>query len=830
MHVVLLTFCALSIQGDEASWKRRVDERRTEARQRLDEHRRELAEEAKAARAAADDRRKRLSGRTVKLAARTGGAPLSATLRDYTITDVEIDVAGKGSTLPWDTFTPESLLAAADLMYDAGSAASLFERGRFLLARRLWKDAKDAFQRAVKLDEDLDTRVAEVSEGLDKLIEGKGDFHASAVARRGPNGLELKYDFTSEEQAEDLAGVLKIDAGRGVLESDGRAGFMLSLDFVDEVEVEARVTSDVPVSVFLLLSSRRGWEIVFGLDGVVLYRRDKAEKSRFERGSEVARGKAAITKSRPHDLAVVVKDRKFRVLIDRKEALAFQSTDAPGTGDVAVQIEKGQATFAPALVLRGQVDGRELDKRFAESEILVRRIVDPDLKDVASSRDRARARAIIGSSDTIAASAEHPFYTHTMLKDLMRYDDAKRKVQRFLADDTDEAGTRKELEALLAAYPKVPSLYYLRALVMWDKEDGPAARADLDRALALCPDFFEALTLLATIQDDENDFDGAMASAGKALALKPDHAPAYVQRAISGYAKDPSKVEAWKDDLRLAKHLQPSNAQAGRSLRALTYQVRGPRDLGCRFEVESAHYVVVTDMSQEAAKAYADRVEGAYRFYVETFKHVYREKPFRKPRIAVFNTRENYLTYYELLNERRRSSAVGVFMHRYNELILFEMVDLEETYDTLYHEAFHHFMSLMITKDAPYWYNEGIAEYMAGIDVKDGRVERRGKVSKLRLPDIQPAVARNEALPFEDIMTQPPGKFYRGDQDLKYAQAWSMLHFFYEADKGRHRPLIEKYFDQVRAGKPIRECFDAVFRDTAKELQKEWAAYVKSLK
>jgi len=57
-----------------------------------------------------------------------------------------------------------------------------------------------------------------------------------------------------------------------------------------------------------------------------------------------------------------------------------------------------------------------------------------------------------------------------------------------------------------------------------------------------------------------------------------------------------------------------------------------------------------------------------------------------------------------------------------------------------------------------------------------------------------------------------------------------MLHFFYEYEKGKHRPRIEKYLDALIAGKDLKEAFESVFGDDWRDLQAEWKDYVKTLK
>ncbi|HEV3027086.1 MAG TPA: DUF1570 domain-containing protein, partial [Planctomycetota bacterium] len=237
-------------------------------------------------------------------------------------------------------------------------------------------------------------------------------------------------------------------------------------------------------------------------------------------------------------------------------------------------------------------------------------------------------------------------------------------------------------------------------------------------------------------------------------------------------------------------------------------------------------------MSADKTMLYGTRLEAAYKFYAETFKDVFTEDAKRpKPRVAIFNTREAYLTYGELTLSNRQEWTLGYFHPMYKELLLFEDADLEATLQTLYHEAFHQFMALMIPR-APFWYNEGIAEFMGGIKVEvnkaQAKIVERARILDGRLKGIK--MSLNFALKFEDIMMQSPAQFYSGPVAFKYAQAWSMVHFLYEASGGKHRSRIETYFKRLKDGGTPREAFESAFGDGSIEaLQKEWLEYVKKL-
>ena len=355
------------------------------------------------------------------------------------------------------------------------------------------------------------------------------------------------------------------------------------------------------------------------------------------------------------------------------------------------------------------------------------------------------------------------------------------------------------------------------------------ALADLRKAVELFPEFHEALALEAQILLARQEPDAALASIKKALDARPDYVDGYVIRARCVYATSLS-MQAFMEDLDVARKLDPQDSQALTVQRMLKVQRLGPRELGCRFEYETAHYRITSDISEEATKRYGDNLEAAWRHYAATFKGA-PPRAGAKPRVSIFMTAENYYTYFELLSEDRGENTLGVFRPNLNELVLFEKAsDLADTNHTLYHEAVHQFMTLMTSRTPPYWYNEGVAEYMGAIKIQNGKVVEKWLVLN-RLALMQYALEVKAELAFEKIMNETPGEFYgTGNVFLKYAQAWSMVHFFYEFEKGKYQPLIEKYFELLRAGKTPRECYDTVFKGKDETLQKEWRDFTKGLK
>jgi tetratricopeptide (TPR) repeat protein len=817
----------------EAEFRARLEEKRKKARARVEEIRREMAEEKRASDEADRALRDRLSKKSFAAALRSGATHSGATIRSFTFTDVELEAGGKTVALPWDALAPASILAAADAIYDFSSADRQFERGRFLVARRLWKEALESFQRAVKIDENLQSKVDEVKDLLERLVSGQGSFKGAA-RRLGADGLSLAYDWKSDAQAGDFSHGLKIEKGAAVLQSEKKSGVAIQeVEFLDEVDLDLKITATGKVTVFLF--AREGaYEIEMGPDASALFR---AEPQAAEKRKELARdAKAAIPKGKPVAVRVTARDRGFKLFLDRKEVLAYadppaQAEQPPLKGRVGFSVEGGKLEIAAPLAVQGRVDPRELEKHFGEIEVLTRRANDPELQDIEQRRIQELAEEILGKKGLTLTADDRYFIFRIQPKDLAAYDRVKQAVAQNLPPFQEEEEIKAPLDRLIAAFPDVPSLYYLRGLYHWERQDAAPLRADVEKALQLFPDFTEALVLHARYLEWQGDRDAALKASQRAIETMPDYAPAYGVRAMQVFRRERGAAgEPWADDLRLAVKIQPSNREAQSNLRVLKYAARGPRDLGCRFEVQTDHYHVVTDISQQAADLYAERLEAAWRHFAETFKDVPLDRTVPRPRVAIFNTTENYYTYFELLSEQRGEHTLGVFRPGLNELVLFEHMDLDATLHTLYHEQFHQFTTLMVKHPLPYWFNEGIAEYMGAITIKDGKVVERGRMLKDRLKGLQMSLAMGFSLPFEKIMMETPREFYSGPVGFKYAQAWSMVHFFFEHEKGKYRDLILKYFHGLRSGRTSRQAYEEVFKAGAADLQKEWTEYVKKLR
>ena len=141
----------------------------------------------------------------------------------------------------------------------------------------------------------------------------------------------------------------------------------------------------------------------------------------------------------------------------------------------------------------------------------------------------------------------------------------------------------------------------------------------------------------------------------------------------------------------------------------------------------------------------------------------------------------------------------------------------------LLHEGVHGFMNAVLGGCGPAWYMEGMAEYLATHDWRDGRLtlahmpENREEVPEWgRIRIIQDAVAQGHMQTFDSVIEWPMSA--RGETDF-YAWCWAMATLL-----DRH-PRYQQRFRQLSASvrqPDFNERFHRLFQGDWEELCEEW--------
>ncbi|HLY07662.1 MAG TPA: hypothetical protein VKW04_00010, partial [Planctomycetota bacterium] len=346
-----------SQEDGRKAFEERLAEKKKEARARYEEAAREVAAERKIADAATLAAKQRLEGKAVSFALSSGESYKDAKIKSWNFNGADFDAGGKSVRVTWDTVQAASLPAVADVLFDSQRPEDQFDRGRFFVARRQWKEARAAFTAAAKLGQGYDSRVQDFNEALERLVTGQGGFHGSA-RRVGRDGVRLSWDFRDPKQLEDFSEGLTLAGSSAVLESSKRTGVFLfgatsggnadsPLAFLGDFSAEMKLRSDGPLVLHVFSSESGGYEIELGPSGSSLVRTNPRAPAKDRRKTLARSEKGKVVPGKTCEIRLSVSYPRFRVILDGTEALSAEDgpvvvTADPPKGLFGFSIEKGK--------------------------------------------------------------------------------------------------------------------------------------------------------------------------------------------------------------------------------------------------------------------------------------------------------------------------------------------------------------------------------------------------------------------------------------------------------------------------------------------------------
>lgn len=734
---------------------------------------------------------------------------------EYTAERVTLQSPQATLPLSWDALPARSAYEIRRLAIDDGSAEQHLTLGKYTLLRGLFDAAEREFKRALELDPALKSRIPDT-----RAFRERSRIFRGTWSQIGRDLLRVSWTFKSADEAEDFTSDSgKVAVVRNALEVAGQGVFMAwvrEIDFADFVTVDASGYQGRNATPFtgLLFRDRQG--VQTGLFVLT----DPAGEYAIYRAVQNKLVPVQATKKMPKDAPVQVRLSDSRLEVRLKGVSVW--TGAQEDFEQCWMVVGGSSEKGPGVArfTRVQVEGRAgaewIRKSLSRMDTLALRQLEDDLRGVA-----------VPTVETVAA----PLSVDARLTALPaalreRYVDVRARIDRQDLAQPNDLWTA--LEDLAKAAPEFPGVWFARGRFLHALQFPEQAVPEYSKAIELDGGFYEALEARAGAWLDLSRSAEAQRDLDALFPLAPDLGRAHYHQARIRFQSG-ARAEA-AADLELARALDPADADIRRFDKGVRNVLRGP--LWKRtFRAETPHYVVRTDISQARAQFYAEQLETIGAFYAETFGVA---QPTRPADALLFDTRESYQTYAELTLEDRVESTLGYYHPVYDQLLLFEDPSEgagPETLRVLYHEGFHQFIHPVIPH-LPYWLNEGMAEYFGASELRDGKVVRTGLVQPGRLIGLQNYLAKGgKPVAFDRIMLQAPREFYSGNVPLKYAQAWSMVHYFMTAGAGTYRRVLQTYVDLLRAGKSNPEAWTGAFGKLDLHIaEKQWLEAVKRMK
>jgi hypothetical protein len=211
---------------------------------------------------------------------------------------------------------------------------------------------------------------------------------------------------------------------------------------------------------------------------------------------------------------------------------------------------------------------------------------------------------------------------------------------------------------------------------------------------------------------------------------------------------------------------------------------------------------------------------------------------------AVLKLHKNKISY---IGGGGPPSSAAYYSPSSKELVGYE--DSEETgmyFHTLCHEGCHQFFDLAFpgfyeSDSIPMWFSEGLADCFGASEIrgKDLFVFTLGGTASWRVEAVKQFTQQGQVPSLKDLLGMGQAPFMAGAQ-IHYPQSWSFVHFLWnyptlDGGKGQYSEIVIKLIDGFKVGKPRDVVYKDAFQLKGKpiaieDLEKEWKAYVKTLK
>ncbi|HEX8323709.1 MAG TPA: DUF1570 domain-containing protein [Tepidisphaeraceae bacterium] len=246
---------------------------------------------------------------------------------------------------------------------------------------------------------------------------------------------------------------------------------------------------------------------------------------------------------------------------------------------------------------------------------------------------------------------------------------------------------------------------------------------------------------------------------------------------------------------------------------------------------QSKHYLIYSDLGEDATKDYARRLDGMYEEYARRLAD-FSIPDGQKFQVYLFKKQSDYRRF----TGGRLPNSAGIFIPSLHALAGFEESQGRTALrQTLQHEAFHQFAWQAVSQNLPIWLDEGLAQiFEEGVWTGDQFLLEQ--VPPLRLKMLQQDIAAGRLLPFKTLLGMSRTTFQARMRDdavgrSQYNQVWAMTHFLVfatdENGKPRFRKRLIAWLRDLHDGRDPQQAFISNFSgnvDGFEKRFKEWAA------
>jgi tetratricopeptide (TPR) repeat protein len=240
--------------------------------------------------------------------------------------------------------------------------------------------------------------------------------------------------------------------------------------------------------------------------------------------------------------------------------------------------------------------------------------------------------------------------------------------------------------------------------------------------------------------------------------------------------------------------------------------------------VQSKNFLLVGNAGERDIRKVAARLEQFREAFVRllSVEHFDVSMPMT---VMVFKTDESYRPF-EPLYRGQPAGVAGFFQSSQDLDYITFSVDRNHVRnaDALAYHEYVHVLVRNVFRNAPLWFNEGLAEYYSTFDLSDGN--KRVTLGKPINSRVQ-ILRERELLPLETLFNIDSDSAYYNEPDkrnLFYAESWALVHYLLS---GPRRQQLSTYLELLGKGMAVEDAFQKAFETNFAGMDNELRQYIR---
>lgn len=252
--------------------------------------------------------------------------------------------------------------------------------------------------------------------------------------------------------------------------------------------------------------------------------------------------------------------------------------------------------------------------------------------------------------------------------------------------------------------------------------------------------------------------------------------------------------------------------------------------------IRSRHYEMLSDLPDADARRVATHMDKMYDLYLQRFGR-YGVRNGEPLKLWVFNDEAQYQSFLAS-NGINGAHSGGMFFIREDARGLASFLGergMERMLETLRHEGMHQVAYQRIAEGLPTWCSEGMAEFF-GYAVEAGNTIEPGVAAPGAIARLRAAKESGQLFTLREMLYMSRREWgtrlSSGDARavVMYDQAWSLVHFLVNAERGRYERLLMDYVHACWQGLQPEQATEKVFGRDLGPMQEKWEAYLDELR